>query len=124
MIGSSPTLLEEAFEAARAKFAAELTQDPRKAAIAYSAASLRGVQDAVAQSLNQYQTQRKGSKAHRWLEKLSQRIHFYGGIVDVYAQHHPEYVALVWGSIKFLLTVCALYSLCAFWQRTDKPRLS
>ncbi|KAH7125898.1 hypothetical protein EDB81DRAFT_201955 [Dactylonectria macrodidyma] len=28
---------------------------------------------------------------------------FYGQILDVIAQHHPEYVSLAWGTIKFLL---------------------
>lgn len=55
-----------------------------------------------------YQSQRRESKVRRWLEKLSQRIHFYGAVLDVFAQHHPEYVALVWGSIKFLIIVSVL----------------
>ncbi|KAG9190518.1 hypothetical protein G6011_08606 [Alternaria panax] len=29
---------------------------------------------------------------------------YYGKIMDTLAQHHPEYVALVWGAMKFVLT--------------------
>jgi hypothetical protein len=40
------------------------------------------------------------------LERLSSRIMYYGKVMDTLAQHHPEYVALVWGAMKFVLTVC------------------
>jgi hypothetical protein len=40
------------------------------------------------------------------LEKISSRIMYYGKVLDVLAQHHPEYVALVWGAVKFVLVVC------------------
>jgi hypothetical protein len=30
---------------------------------------------------------------------------FYSQVLDALAQHHPEYVALVWGTLKFLLVV-------------------
>ena len=30
---------------------------------------------------------------------------YYGNIFDVFAQHHPEYVALAWGAMKFLFVV-------------------
>ncbi|KAH7308658.1 hypothetical protein B0I35DRAFT_442378 [Stachybotrys elegans] len=38
-----------------------------------------------------------------WLEGLSKRIMYYGQVLDVLSQHHPEYVALVWGLVKFVL---------------------
>ena len=41
----------------------------------------------------------------KWLEKLSTRIWYYGQVLDTLAQHHPEYVALAWGSLKFVLIV-------------------
>ena len=40
------------------------------------------------------------------LERLSSRIMYYGKVMDTLAQHHPEYVALVWGAMKLILTVC------------------
>ncbi|KAM5341919.1 hypothetical protein ACJ41O_014950 [Fusarium nematophilum] len=38
-----------------------------------------------------------------WLRGLSKRIMYYGQVLDVMSQHHPEYVALVWGLVKFVL---------------------
>ena len=66
---------------------------------------MKDVQDAVSQSMTEFQHQEKASKAQKWLKRLSDRIHFYGAILDVLAQHHPEYVALFWGSTKFLIVV-------------------
>jgi hypothetical protein len=40
------------------------------------------------------------------LEKLSSRIMYYGKVMNTLAQHHAECVALVWGAMKFVLTVC------------------
>lgn len=38
---------------------------------------------------------------------LSQRLLYYGNIMDVLVQHHPEYVSLVWGAMKFIFGVSA-----------------
>lgn len=34
---------------------------------------------------------------------LSVRVMHYGQVLDTLAQHHPEYVALAWGMVKFIL---------------------
>jgi len=39
------------------------------------------------------------------LERLSTRIICYGKVMDALAHHHPEPVALVWATMKFVLTV-------------------
>jgi hypothetical protein len=104
----SKTPFDEAFEDAKAKFASDLTEDHRKDEVACSATSLQDVHDVVSKSMMEYQSQRKDSKARKWLERLSHRIYLYSGVLDVLAQHHPEYLALVWGSIKFLTMVCTL----------------
>ncbi|KAL8661382.1 MAG: hypothetical protein Q9202_005624 [Teloschistes flavicans] len=44
-----------------------------------------------------------GAKARLWFTDLSEKLLYYGNIFDVLAQHHPEYVALAWGTLKFLL---------------------
>lgn len=43
-----------------------------------------------------------------WLTGLSEKLLYYGNIFDTLAQHHPEYVALAWGTLKFLFVVSAL----------------
>lgn len=47
------------------------------------------------------------SKARKWLGMLASRITYYGNVMDVLAQHHPEYVSLVWGTFKLLFIVCS-----------------
>jgi hypothetical protein len=50
--------------------------------------------------------QQKHADMRQSLERLSSRIMYYGKVMDTLAQHHPEYVALVWGAMKFVLMVC------------------
>ncbi|CAD0049799.1 unnamed protein product [Aureobasidium pullulans] len=42
-------------------------------------------------------------KTTKWLNLASSRIVYYSGVLDALAQHHPEYVSLAWGAIKFVL---------------------
>jgi hypothetical protein len=45
------------------------------------------------------------SKARKWLSSCSKRVMYYGVIMDTLSQHHPEYVSLAWGALKFLFIV-------------------
>lgn len=71
--------------------------------------SLEDVQNILLVAKAKYDIGKKDSKGRMWIVKLTERVHFYGSILDVFAQHHPEYVALAWGSIKFLLVVVIFY---------------
>ncbi|TLD20616.1 hypothetical protein PspLS_08581, partial [Pyricularia sp. CBS 133598] len=53
---------------------------------------------------------RKDSKAYFLLEKFSERVIYYGAVLDVFVQHQPEYTSLVWGTFKFLFTIQAVVS--------------
>lgn len=64
--------------------------------------SMQDVREAVVQALEEYKAKSKGSKIQDWLLSCSERVVYYGSIFDTLAQHHPEYVALAWGAIKFL----------------------
>jgi hypothetical protein len=55
---------------------------------------------------DRYEQQHDNNKIGRWLSRLSSRICHYGRILDVLVQHHPEYVSLAWGAMKFLFIVC------------------
>ncbi|KAH7131793.1 hypothetical protein B0J11DRAFT_547899 [Dendryphion nanum] len=67
-------------------------------------ATMQDVRDAVDQAKQGYQNASEShSRARKSLEKLATRIMYYGRVFDVLAQHHPEYVALAWGSLKFVL---------------------
>jgi hypothetical protein len=61
--------------------------------------------DSLNESERKYR-HRRDSKALKWATRLSSKIMFYGQILDVIFQHHPEYVSLAWGTMKFLLVVC------------------
>ncbi|KAF4932722.1 hypothetical protein CGCF245_v010294 [Colletotrichum fructicola] len=63
---------------------------------------IHGVLDSIRMSENAYSNQAH-SKAWKWARRLSEKILYYGHILDVISQHHPEYVALAWGAVKFLL---------------------
>lgn len=52
-----------------------------------------------------YENERSRSKTRRCLTNLSKRIYHYGNIMDVLVQHHPEYVSLAWGAMKFIFGV-------------------
>ena len=54
---------------------------------------------------------------HQWLGKVSERLLYYGNVLDVLSQHHPEYIALVWGTMKFILRVNA--TLCTMKTNSD-----
>lgn len=44
------------------------------------------------------------------MRKVSSWIMFYGQVLDMLSQHHPEYVSLAWGATKFVLMVCIIPS--------------
>jgi hypothetical protein len=77
------------------------------------------VHNKVGESAATYESQRKGFEARKWLASLSLRIQFHGTVLDVFAQHHPEYVALVWGSTKLLLTARTTFHMTFHRFRDD-----
>lgn len=97
-------------------FASHRTKDDRKAEIATSRANIQDIQALVRESLAKYSDERRFPRARKWLQRALSKIHHYSNIVDVFVQHHPEYVALVWGAMKILLvsaqnhetTICTL----------------
>lgn len=41
----------------------------------------------------------------KWASQLPDQIMHYSSIIDVFVSSHPEYAALAWGAIKFVLMV-------------------
>lgn len=69
---------------------------------------MEGVQAVVEKERQKYYDGREGGskeKVLRCLSEVSSRILHYGQMLDVMVQHHPEYVSLVWGAMKFVLCV-------------------
>ncbi|GAP85126.1 hypothetical protein SAMD00023353_2200570 [Rosellinia necatrix] len=91
-----------AFHEARLKF---LSGNNHHREIFNSINSQSGPEDVlaiVAECMKKYEARRKSPTARTWLREFSQRVNFYGNILDVLVQHHPEYVSLAWGAMKFL----------------------
>ncbi|TVY56795.1 hypothetical protein LSUE1_G009196, partial [Lachnellula suecica] len=61
------------------------------------------VQQAVFDTKATYDAKPRFTKARLWLQKLSTRLMHYSSVMDILAQHHPEYVSLAWGAMKFVL---------------------
>lgn len=67
--------------------------------------SMEDVQSLVTATLGKYEATKASSKIRRWLERTSEIICHYGTILDVFVQHHPEYVSLAWGALKLIFSV-------------------
>lgn len=65
---------------------------------------MRDVQDTLMDAKRAYDS-KPTSKACKWLAVFSSRLIYYGNVLDVLSQHHPEYVSLAWGAFKFLFIV-------------------
>jgi len=103
--GGDDTTLDparEAFELAVDKFGTLLTQDARKREQLNQASSIQELQRLVTDAQKKYAADHDGGRAKKWLVRFSKRIAHYGAVLDVLVQHHPEYVSLAWGAIKFL----------------------
>ncbi|KAK1845889.1 hypothetical protein CCHR01_11499 [Colletotrichum chrysophilum] len=64
--------------------------------------SMEDIQALVAGTLESYEAAKASSKTRGWLQKTSEIICHYGTILDVFVQHHPEYVSLAWGAMKLI----------------------
>ncbi|KAK7513715.1 uncharacterized protein IWZ02DRAFT_478364 [Phyllosticta citriasiana] len=98
---SSNDAAKEAFDAAVRLFKSDFTNDECKRIWLQDKVSIDHVQQAVENAKQLYEAKPQ-SKTHKWLTKLSSRVEFYGTVLDVLVQHHPEYVSLVWGTFKFV----------------------
>ena len=104
---ASPKSAEEIFKDAITIF----RLDPRQQAKFDKLQHLQSIDDLVLRAKraqSRYDSQRQDNKAAKWLSALSSRIGHYGRVLDVLVQHHPEYVSLAWGAMKFLFIVCSL----------------
>ena len=96
----------EAYDEAVTLLKRELTHDECKRIWLEDKASMNDVQLAIIHAQAEYEKRSKQSHARTWLAQCSRRIMYYGNILDVLVQQSPEYVALIWGGMKFLFMVC------------------
>ncbi|KAF9693090.1 hypothetical protein EKO04_008923 [Ascochyta lentis] len=94
----------EAYHKAVELLKAELGINPNTPVPEENIASITDMHILIGQAKQTYEdASKKHMGARKWLEKLSARILHYGRILDTLAQHHPEYVALAWGTMKIVL---------------------
>jgi len=94
----------EAFEEAKEELTRALTSDESKRAWVCQQSTMDDVVRTVVQAQSEYRN-RTSSKARKWLSIFSARVTYYGAVLDVLVQQHPEYVSLAWGAMKFLFVV-------------------
>lgn len=104
-INHSRAVANEAFESAKLHFEQSNSLDTNEKAFVTSSSCIEYVQQIVFESLAKYEAKREFSKPRKWLQKASESICHYAIVLDVFIQHHPEYVALVWGTMKLLFIV-------------------
>jgi hypothetical protein len=82
-------------------------QKQQRASIAQWALQRNGQADVqkIVENAQRLYASRQNHKAHTWLAKATNGILYYGQIMDVLVQHHPEYVSLAWGTTKLLFVV-------------------
>lgn len=96
---------QDAFEEAQKIFAQKLTQDEQKKVLANGQTTMQDLIALTTDAQKTWKAKRPDGKAWSLLSSFSSRLFHYGAVLDVISQHHPEYVALAWGAIKFLFMV-------------------
>jgi hypothetical protein len=82
------------------------TKDDQKRNLVNDHNSIDDIRSVVSQAKDVYSSKsREKGKAWRWLAAFSNRLLYYSPVMDTIAQHHPEYVSLAWGAVKFLFVV-------------------
>ena len=72
--------------------------------------TIADVEEEVTKAQERYNLRSKDSKIRKWLSRVSSGVLYYGRILDVLVQHHPEYVSLAWGTTKLLFVVSPMFS--------------
>jgi hypothetical protein len=102
----SRDIAQEAYAAANIFIKAEFKDSQDATAILSGPArSIEDIQRLVEEAQTRYVESSKERKVVKWLRRVSARITYYGQVLDVLAQHHPEYLAIAWGTMKFIFIV-------------------
>ncbi|KAK4445385.1 hypothetical protein QBC34DRAFT_164977 [Podospora aff. communis PSN243] len=97
-------IIEAAYRDAIAYLKKELGGKPEDIAWIESRKSLAEIRAEAQELETQYQMAGTTKKTIlQPMRKISSWIMFYGQVLDVLSQHHPEYLALAWGSVRFVL---------------------
>jgi hypothetical protein len=97
-------IAQDVYNKAAALYAKEYTKEKLKRGRVEKSHTMQDMVDSINLAQDQYLS-RTNSRPRKWLARLSSRLMFYGKIMDMLAQHHPEYVSLGWGTLKFIFVV-------------------
>lgn len=85
-------------------FIRQHTTDERKRQWVADYSNLDDIEAAVRAAKTQYEG-RKHSPVRKALARFSDTFMYYSKIGDMFAQQHPEYASLAWGTMKLLFVV-------------------
>ena len=112
-------VLANVFAEAKLIFEDALCENEKDKAWIISQASIDDVIRVVGDAQDAYRAKHT-SKAWKWLAQFSNRMTYYGSILDVMVQHHPEYVSLAGGAMNFLFIVSTSPLEGSFSTYTDR----
>ncbi|KAF5532526.1 hypothetical protein FMEXI_12326 [Fusarium mexicanum] len=95
-------IAQEAFKSVKKHFEQSNSLSSDEKALLGKKSSLQDVEKAVSDAFAKYEAKSEASKTRKWLLKASESICHYGQVLDVFVQHHPEYVSLAWGLMKVM----------------------
>ncbi|KAG9764582.1 hypothetical protein KCU73_g901, partial [Aureobasidium melanogenum] len=102
-ISSPADIAQAAYDEALRNLKQELGNNGKLAWL-YGQTTMNGVLSVIGQArARAIPTDSRWSRVSGKLDAISSRTIYYGGVLDTLAQHHPEYVSLAWGAIKFVL---------------------
>ncbi|RKK22269.1 hypothetical protein BFJ66_g1351 [Fusarium oxysporum f. sp. cepae] len=99
---SKAGIAQEAFKSVKKHFEQSNSLSGDEKALLGKKSSLQDVEKAVSDAFAKYEAKSEASKTRKWLQKASESICHYGQVLDVFVQHHPEYVSLAWGLMKVM----------------------
>ncbi|KAF5631511.1 hypothetical protein F25303_9670 [Fusarium sp. NRRL 25303] len=95
-------IAQEAFKSVKKHFEQSNSLSSDEKALLGKKSSLQDVEKAVSDAFAKYEAKSEASKTRKWLLRASESICHYGQVLDVFVQHHPEYVSLAWGLMKVM----------------------
>ena len=111
MATNSLQLGREVYANATQLFVKQHTTDERKRHWITSNSNLNDIETAVLAAKAQYEG-RIHSPVRKALANFSATFMYYSKIGDMFAQQHPEYTSLAWGTMKLLFVVSGTF-ICA-----------
>ncbi|KAI9662250.1 MAG: hypothetical protein M1821_008416 [Bathelium mastoideum] len=97
-------LVEETYRNAVTLFESKHTKSEDKKKWLSDKNTLHDVEAALLAAKASYDA-RTNSRARTYINKVSAGIMYYGNVMDMLAQHHPEYVSLGWGTMKLIFVL-------------------